>query len=199
MASLLFTLAALTGAVLGLPSPSPSDDPVRILPYWWTFTIRNLTGPGCPDLGSTDPFGTRPTYGSNTVDGSEIYYWHFAYPSMHASVGPGRPESSTWCETTLSYAETDKNGTPKDEPEYRLKLHKNGTEISAVYDLEEGVEAKWKFTYFANHMDEVCHSIASSGSFSCCAQDPNCLLHACKPSLPTLPPNTTSHLTNVVS
>lgn len=147
---------ALVGTAATLPSPSTADPPVRILPSWWGFNITALDGPGCPDFGATyPPFVTRPTFGSNTVDGSEIYYWHFAYPHLRASVGPETPEASTWCETTLSYSELDLEGSPVAEPGYRLKLHKNGTEMLASYDLEEGVEANWKFTYYTDGEDEV--------------------------------------------
>lgn len=146
-------------SAMALPSPSAAPDPVRILPPEWEFDITSLSGPGCPDPNTnwTDAlFDTRPTFGSNTVDGSEIYYWHFAYPDLRASVGPGTPNASIWCETTLRYMELDKNGLPPVQPEYRLKLHKNGTELLAWYNLDEGVQANWKFTYYADGGNEVC-------------------------------------------
>ena len=152
MGSLAVVLAALVATAAGLPSPqtAASEPGLRILPRFWGFNITSLTGPGCPNSGADVPFSTRPTYGSNTVDGSEIYYWHFAYPSLHAAVGPGAAaaEASTWCETTLSYNELDTLGAPLAKPEYRLKLHKNGTAMQATYELDEGVVAKWKFTYY---------------------------------------------------
>jgi hypothetical protein len=172
MASRLLTLATLTVAVLGIPTPSASDNPVRILPSWWSFNITTLSGPGCPGLPSADagPYVARPTYGMNTVDGSEIYYWFFAYPGLHASVGPGTPKSATWCETTLSYTETDLNGIPVPKPEYRLKPHKNGTAINAVYNLDAGVEAEWKVTYYTDQKAEVCRASISSTTSAACLQ-----------------------------
>ena len=154
MASLAVVLAVLVATTAGLPSPQTvaSEPGLRILPRFWGFNITSLTGPGCPNVGAADqvPFSTRPTYGSNTVDGSEIYYWHFAYPSLRAAVGPGTAaaEASTWCETTLSYNELDTLGAPVAKPEYRLKLHKNGTAMQATYHLDEGVVARWRFTYY---------------------------------------------------
>ena len=148
MPSSLHILAALAGTALALPNPTTRDSPLRILPYNWRFNITSLSGPGCPDYGAVSPpFVSRPTFGANTVDGSEIYYWYFAYPHLRASVGRGTPEASVWCETTLSYEELDGHSAVAAEPGYRLKLHKNGTDVLASYDLEEGVEAKFRFTY----------------------------------------------------
>ncbi|GAB1311375.1 Ubiquitin 3 binding protein But2 C-terminal domain-containing protein [Madurella fahalii] len=164
MLSRLQIIAALVGMTYGLPNPSATDDPVRILPFSWRFDITALSGPGCPDFGQTvPPYVTRPTFGSNTVDGSEIYYWHFAYPHIRASVGPDTTEASTWCETTLSYAELDRSGAVVAEPEYRLKLHKNGTAVIASYDLEEGVEAKWKVTYYTDGESEIVDTLTIAG------------------------------------
>lgn len=152
MPSRLQILTALVGTTFALPNLTPKDtSALRILPWSWNFNITALSGPGCPDFGATSPpHVTRPTFGSNTVDGSEIYYWFFAYPHLRASVGPGTPEASVWCETTLAYTELDKDGVAPAVPGYRLKLHKNGTQVIARYDLEEGVEAKLKFTYFTD-------------------------------------------------
>ena len=88
----------------------------------------------------------------NTVDGSEIYYWHIAYPSLSAEIGPGvaAEKSHTWCETTLKYTELENWESAKELRDYRLRLHKNGTRVMSRYDLEEGVKAKWKFTYFTD-------------------------------------------------
>lgn len=145
------------GTALALPSASVVRDPgVRILPFSWRFNITALSGPGCPDFGATGmpPFVTRHAYGRNTVDGSEIYYNYLAYPHIRASVGPDAPEASIWCETTLSYTEHDEEG-PVEVPEYRFKLHKNGTSMIAVYDLEDGVVAEWKVTYYTDGEEEV--------------------------------------------
>jgi hypothetical protein len=164
MVSSLQALAALMGSAFALPSPTAMDGPVRILPYGWQFNITALSGPGCPDFGQTMPtFVTRPTFGRNTVDGSEIYYWFFAYPHLRASVGPDVPEASVWCETTLSYTEYNQQGVA-DVPEYRLKLHKNGTSVLAEYDLEEGVVAEWKMTYYTDE-DEVRETCGLVGLF----------------------------------
>lgn len=172
MLPLLPVFAALAGTTLGLPNPQTGDDQptVRILPYTWNFNITALSGPGCPDFGSTAPIHvTRPTFGSNTMDGSEIYYWHFAYPHLRASVGPGNPQASVWCETTLDYAEMDSAGNAA--AGYRLKLHKNGTKVMALYDLDEGVEAQWTFTYYPVKNDKVVDSITVAGPRSAGASD----------------------------
>jgi hypothetical protein len=156
MALSIIALAILVAAAVGLPNPQTTSDPIRVLPHSWRFNITSLTGPGCPDFGGTGSvFSTRPTFGSNTVDGSEIYYWHFAYPSLRAAVGPGTVESSTWCETSLSYEELDRMRMLVPKPEYRLRMHKNGTAMIATYELEDGVMARWKFTYYPVHRDPV--------------------------------------------
>jgi hypothetical protein len=149
-------LAAVMGAAVARPSPVTADNPVRILPYSWNWEIAALEGPGCPDFGATEPPRiTRPTFGSNTVDGSEIYYWHFAYPHIHLSVDAENPEASIWCETTLKYTELMQGGEPALNAEYLLKLHKNGTQMLATYELDEGVEAKWTFTYDTDGANKV--------------------------------------------
>jgi len=143
-------LVIVISAILGLAAAAPS--PPRVLPQTWRFDILSLKGPGCASKGDRI---TRPTFGANTVDGSEIYYWHVAYPSMSADIGPGvdTEKSHTWCETTIKYTETE--NTPEKTPiaDYRLRLHKNGTRILSRYDLDEGVSAKWKFTYFTDDHD----------------------------------------------
>ncbi|KAF2468333.1 uncharacterized protein BDR25DRAFT_232079 [Lindgomyces ingoldianus] len=164
MKSLVLSAAAVLGAASALPAPQ--SDPIRILPSWWKFDIIALRGPGCPDFNTTAVYSTRPTYGSNTVDGSEIYYWHFAYPHMKASVGRDASETSTWCETTLKYSELKDREGKELSGDYRLKLHKNGTEVLATYDLEEGVTAKWKFTYYPEDMDEVVDEITVNGPYN---------------------------------
>ncbi|KAH6631226.1 hypothetical protein F5144DRAFT_531717 [Chaetomium tenue] len=163
MLSGLSVLATLVGTAVARPSPLVADTPVRILPWSWNFEITALEGPGCPDFGATEPRVTRPTFGMNTVDGSEIYYWHFAYPHIHLNVDAANPEASIWCETTLKYTELVQSGEPADPAEYRLKLHKNGTRILANYDLEEGVEAKWTFTYDTDGADKIVDSITVAG------------------------------------
>jgi hypothetical protein len=146
MKTTLAVAAALLGTSRAIPTPAPADDPVRILPYNWQFEITDLKGPGCPaNDPSANGWDTRPTFGSNTVDGSEIYYWFFAYPSMRANVTAKDPEASIWCETTLRY--TESNSDKKPAADYRLRLHKNGTEEIAVYKLDEGVSAHWRFEY----------------------------------------------------
>ncbi|KAH6857150.1 hypothetical protein B0I37DRAFT_300601 [Chaetomium sp. MPI-CAGE-AT-0009] len=166
MLSRLPLLAAVMGTAVARPSPVAADDPVRILPYNWKFEIAALEGPGCPDFGQTEPPRvTRPTFGSNTVDGSEIYYWHFAYPHIRLNVDAETPEASIWCETTLKYTELEEGGglNPAVDPDYRLKLHKNGTLMLANYELEEGVKAKWTFTYDTDGEDKIVDTLAITG------------------------------------
>lgn len=95
------------------------------------------------------------------MDGSEIYYWYIAYPHLRASVGPGTPTATTWCETTLTYTELDQSGKAVVDPQYRLRLHKNGTAMLAKYDLDDGVRADWKFTYYPTDGDQVRDNINS--------------------------------------
>jgi len=164
----VFFLTSL--ALLGTASASAiplakSSDPVRILPSWWGFNIIGLKGPGCPSNGPDTGYKTRETFGLNTVDGSEIYYWHFAYPHIKASVGGDEDEANVWCETTLNYTEWKDAKNTVTAADYRLKLHKNGTEVIANYDLDEGVEAKWKFTYYTTDDDEVVDTISVNGPY----------------------------------
>ncbi|KAF1834878.1 hypothetical protein BDW02DRAFT_588534 [Decorospora gaudefroyi] len=130
-------------AILGLIGLStavalPADDPERILPPNWTFEIEHLKGPGCPDQGNEGSDGriTRPTYGSNTVDGSEIYYWFIAYPWMRVDLAEG--PSHTWCEATIKYTEYKDTEKTEEGEDYRLRLHKNGTRGIMTYDLDAG-------------------------------------------------------------
>lgn len=148
MISLLFSTATLLTGVLAIPTPS--SDPIRTLPASWRFDIADLKGPGCPDLNRESGWKTRHNYGQNTVDGTEIYFNVFAYPYLKASIAEGETSASTWCETTLKYVELAdyKEGAPT-AANYRLRPHKNGTIIGALYDLDEGVKADWKFTYYA--------------------------------------------------
>lgn len=151
-----FISLALLSAVSAIPAPQGSD-PVRILPYNWDFTITALNGPGCPDFGA-DPekaFATRPTYGQNTVDGSEIYYWFFAYPHLFASLEKGKDTASSWCETTIKYREFKDSQRTVEASDYKLRLNKNGTMIMGTYELEEGTEAKWDFVYNAGEGSKV--------------------------------------------
>jgi hypothetical protein len=138
----LSTCLGFIGLVFALPAPEVE----RILPTNWQFTLTSLKGPGCPDLGA-DPqkaYATRLTYGQNTMDGSEIYYWFVAYPHLRVELAEA---DHSWCETELSYKEfKDIDAKVKGE-DYRLRLHKNGTRVIATYDLEEGVKATFKFTY----------------------------------------------------
>lgn len=131
MKSTLATSFCFLGLALALPAPSAqSDDPGRVLPSNWKFEITSLKGPGCPDFNKppSDDRTTRLTYGQNTMDGSEIYYWFVAYPYLRVELGK---TDSTWCETELQYTELK---TIEDKPEaadYRLRLHKNGTKVSS--------------------------------------------------------------------
>jgi hypothetical protein len=126
---------AISLSLLGLASahPAPTDEPIRTLPNNWGFEITSLKGPGCPDFGA--PEGgrfTRLTFGQNTVDGSEIYYWFIAYPSLRVELGK---TDSTWCETELQYTEYKDAKKTVEGEDYSLRLHKNGTKVSFTYML----------------------------------------------------------------
>jgi hypothetical protein len=95
------------------------------------------------------------TFGQNTVDGSEIYYWFVAHPHLRVDLAD---KDHSWCETELSYEEfKDVTQTVK-SADYRLRLHKNGTRVIATYDLEKGVTATFKSTYEENDEKSVCLS-----------------------------------------
>ena len=148
-----FVLTCLT-ITLALPDP-----PLRTLPPNWSFTLSSLRGPGCPDSGknTTQSHNTRPTFGSNTADGSEIYYWFIAYPWLRVDLQAG--PRHTWCEATLAYTEyADVDGKQEGEA-YRLRLHKNGTKGIMTYRLDEGVQVYWDFAYYVGEgsgRKEVC-------------------------------------------
>ncbi|KAI1264550.1 hypothetical protein F5Y18DRAFT_73498 [Xylariaceae sp. FL1019] len=133
---------------LAAAHPAPLDPPIRILPHHWNFNITSLKGPGCPDFGVPDGVNaerhTRPTFGENTVDGSEIYYWFLAYPSLHVELGK---TESVWCETEVLYTEFGDPTTKLETEDYRLRLHKNGTKLISTYDLDKDVKATVTFTY----------------------------------------------------
>jgi len=154
----------LLSAVSALPAST--SDPKRILPWSWQYEIVSLKGPGCPEIDPSATYQTRPTFGSNTVDGSEIYYWFFAYPYFKASVGGDVSKATVWCETTLQYTEFNKSKGMEASADYRLKLHKNGTAMIAVYDLEEGVKANWAFTYYPEDGDEVVDQLTVQGPYN---------------------------------
>jgi hypothetical protein len=141
--------ATATLALLGLTTalPASSDGPVRTLPANWKFEIASLRGPGCPDQGKDGSVArtTRLTFGSNTVDGSEIYYWFIAYPWLRVDLAAGHDH--TWCQATIKYTEYKDPESSKEGEEYKLRLHKNGTKGIMTYDLEEGVKAYWDFAY----------------------------------------------------
>jgi hypothetical protein len=140
------TSLSLLGLAAAASIPAPRDI-VRVLPRGWSFNITALSGPGCPDFGK-DPNAartTRLTFGQNTMDGSEIYYWFGAYPWMRVNLEKG--EDSTWCETEISYFEYSNYTNEVPSEDYRLRLHKNGTREIATYDLEEGVKATFDFSY----------------------------------------------------
>ncbi|KAI1814684.1 hypothetical protein GGS20DRAFT_398896 [Poronia punctata] len=133
-------------SLLGLASarPAPADTPVRTLPPLWGFEITSLEGPGCPDKPNSSEIGTRLTFGSNTVDGSEIYYWFLAYPSLNVELGK---TESVWCETELKYTEYKDIDKEEEGEDYRLRLHKNGTAVISTYELDDDVKATFSFTY----------------------------------------------------
>jgi hypothetical protein len=157
MKSILATTFALLPLTTAIALPAPQDAPIiRVLPSNWGFTISSLKGPGCPDFEkiNTGYSVTRLTYGENTLDGSEIYYWFAAYPAMRASVGDDS-DGYTWCETELDYQEYSDWKKETEGEAYRFRLHKNGTKVIATYDLEEGTEAEWKITYDVGKGKEV--------------------------------------------
>lgn len=146
----------ITGlGLLGLSAAFPVAPEVeRILPAGWQYKIASLRGPGCPDFG-VDPenvYATRLTYGQNTMDGSEIYYWFIAYPHLHVDLADN---DSSWCETELSYEEYSNYADKTPSADYRLRLHKNGTRAIATYDLEKGTKATITFEYDAGKGKEV--------------------------------------------
>jgi hypothetical protein len=76
---------------------------------------------------------------------------------LKASVGAGEEEVHTWCESTFKYTEYPDPETGKDT-DYLLRLHKNGTMLITTNELDEGVSAKWKFTYYTEDDDEVSYT-----------------------------------------
>jgi hypothetical protein len=150
-------IVALALASAASAVPASAAEPTRILPYNWQFELTDFFGPGCPDKGKK-PEGrqTRLTFGENTVDGSEKYNWFEAYPFMHGMVDANKNSSHTWCISTLSYVEhNDQKDATKATEDYRLRLHKDGTEVIAHYDLDEGVQAEWYFFYIKEDYSEV--------------------------------------------
>jgi hypothetical protein len=141
-----FILCTLLGS-LSLITALPAPDVSRFLPTNWQYKISSLHGPGCPDFG-TDPeaaYTTRLTFGQNTMDGSEIYYWFVAYPFLRVDLSNGATHS--WCETELSYTEYADLDGKEESADFRLRVHKNGTRVGAVYELEEGVRARLSTVY----------------------------------------------------
>ena len=143
-----FALAAITGLTIAHPAPQTAD-PIRILPRGWEFSLASYSGPGCPKPDGKDR-ETRLTYGTNTMDGSEIYHWFVAYPAIKAVVDEDVDEAHSWCETTINYQEYKDYKGKEVAKDYRFRLHKNATRVISTYDLEEGVSAEWKFTYKIN-------------------------------------------------
>jgi hypothetical protein len=145
MKSAISIALGLTSLAAALPAAGVE----RVLPLGWQYKITALRGPGCPDFGQEDGANgartTRLTYGQNTMDGSEIYYWFLAMPHLRVALDG---DDHSWCETELSYEEFGEGGKGKAD-DYRLRLHKNGTRVIATYDLEKGVKATFKFAYDA--------------------------------------------------
>ncbi|KAF2030785.1 hypothetical protein EK21DRAFT_100259 [Setomelanomma holmii] len=157
MKSVVSTALGLVGFAFALPAP----EVIRVLPTNWQYNISSLKGPGCPDFGADTQtaYATRLTYGQNTMDGSEIYYWFVAYPYLRVNLDE---EDHVWCETELSYIEfKDLDGKIKGD-DYKLRLHKNGTRVIATYDLDEGVKATFKFTYDTGD-DEIIDTVVWKG------------------------------------
>jgi len=158
------TALGLIGLTTAVAVPASSSDGVRTLPGGWEFTINQLRGPGCPDTGKVDsPTGrtTRLTYGSNTVDGSEIYYWFIAYPWMRVDLAEGH--NHQWCEVTVGYKEYTDYANKVEAADYQLRLHKNGTQAIFTYDLEEGVTTYWDFYYKQADGTELTDTVELNG------------------------------------
>jgi hypothetical protein len=117
------TLALLTGLVAALPPAS--RDVVRVLPPNWGFEITSLKGPACPEMG-VQLRETQLTYGSNTVDGSEIYYWFIAFPYLKVELGK---TESLYCDVELQYREYKDGPKSEEGSDYLLRMHKNGTAV----------------------------------------------------------------------
>jgi hypothetical protein len=152
------TALGLIGITTAIALPASLDGTVRTLPTNWAFEISSLRGPGCPDSGKDDSGPartTRLTYGQNTVDGSEIYYWFIAYPWLRVDLAQGHDH--TWCEATIAYKEFEDIEGKVEGDKYKLRLHKNGTKGIMTYDLEEGVTSSWNFAYQQADGKEVSH------------------------------------------
>ncbi|KAG9189405.1 hypothetical protein G6011_06273 [Alternaria panax] len=136
-------------SLVGFTTTLAQSDPLRILPLNWSFAISFIRGPGCPKFGQNETLSrtTRLTFGPNAVDGSEIYYWFVAYPWMR-------------------YKDVDKTAEAE---EYKLRLHKNGTKGIMIYELDEGVQVYWDFSYYVgeeNGRTEVADITALTGPAS---------------------------------
>ena len=76
---------------------------------------------------------------------------------MNVSIPAGETSATVWCDTTLKYIEYDTYYEDhKPAAKYRLRPHKNGTLVGAIYDLDEGVKVEWKFTYDTSSEKKVC-------------------------------------------
>lgn len=166
MKSVLATTLGLTSLAAAAAIPGDVFGP-RTLPLNWKYAIKSLKGPGCPDFGKPDGVTaertTRLTFGQNTLDGSEIYYWFVAYPHLRVSTEDGAADHS-WCETEITYKEYKDAEAKVPADDYRLRLHKNGTRLIATYDLEAGIKATAKFTYQAGD-EEVMSYLSFSSVF----------------------------------
>ncbi|KAF2821520.1 hypothetical protein CC86DRAFT_373832 [Ophiobolus disseminans] len=160
MKFVLATALSLTSLVAAAALPTDEFGP-RVNPRLWIYSIKSFKGPGCPDFGKPEGTDrtTRLTFGQNTVDGTEIYYWFVAYPHLRVSTAG---ETHSWCETEVAYKEFSDLDAKVPANDYRLRLHKNGTRVIATYDLEAGTKATFKFTYEAGD-DEITDTVALQG------------------------------------
>ncbi|KAF1935235.1 hypothetical protein EJ02DRAFT_416116 [Clathrospora elynae] len=151
------------GLTTAIALPASSDDSGRTLPPNWSFGISALSGPGCPDQGkeSSAVRTTRLTFGKNTVDASEIYYWFIAYPWMRVDLAQGHDH--TWCQVTIAYKEFADTNKKVEGGDYKLRLHKNGTRGIVTYGLEEGVKSYWDFAYQVSDGKELTDTIEIDG------------------------------------
>jgi hypothetical protein len=123
-------------------------------PDAWTFTLQSWSGNGCPDF--NNPNASKPNYmATRESDGPFMFnssldtFWtYFAFPYMEAFLPPNGPSrmTTTTCDLTVLYEQTDENGgsLADEEKTHVLRLHKNGSLVEANYELDKDVTAEWQ-------------------------------------------------------
>lgn len=146
-----------TDALFKVMSARQGSEPRPECPESWSWRVASLSGPGCPDnqTGFNLTHGhTSESWGSHFVEGCHTPWIWWAFPYLQASISEGSQETSTFCELTIKYREMEGSAYPQDIPldeaKYKLVMHRNGTTMEARYALDEGVSARWKFTYWYN-------------------------------------------------